>query len=261
MVVRPNEDGCARAGTDNRDPDSVIAAPAEALRKISIIVPTLNEAQLIRALLLHLRERASGAEIIVADGGSGDGTPNVAAGLCDRLVKTKANRAIQMNAGAQCATGEVLWFLHADVSVQFQSLREINRVLDDPRVVGGFFRIDLPRPEFVYRLTDSLAHYLGLLLRMRCGDHGIFCRRDAFEKLGGYPVVPLMEDVEFYRAALRLGQMRVIPLRIGVSPRRYEAIGPLRLSLSYGLIGFLYLLRVPIQWLALLYDRLCCRSK
>jgi hypothetical protein len=82
-----------------------------------------------------------------------------------------------------------------------------------------------------------------------------------FLELGGYPVLPLMEDMEFFRAALRLGQMRVIPQRIGVSPRRYEAIGPLRLTLSYGLIGFLYLLHIPVEKLAALYSRLCCRSK
>jgi|SRR4051812_5173763 rSAM/selenodomain-associated transferase 2 len=240
---------------------SATAALTEALRKISIIVPTVNEAPLIRALLLHLRERAPGAEIIVVDGGSADGTAEIAADLCDRLVKAKANRAIQMNAGAHCATGEVFWFLHADVSIPSNSLDEISRALKDPRVVGGFFRIALARPEFVYRLTDSLAHYLGLLLRMRCGDHGIFCRRKTFEEIGGYPVVPLMEDVEFFRAALRLGRMRVIPLRIDVSPRRYEAIGPLRLSLAYGLIGFLYLLKVPSETLAVLYNRLCCQLK
>jgi rSAM/selenodomain-associated transferase 2 len=236
-------------------------APARSVCKISIIIPTLNEARLIRPLLLHLRERAPGAEVVVADGGSEDGTAELSAGLCDAVVKTRANRAIQMNAGAQCATGDAFWFLHADVSIPFQSLDKINRALDDPNVVGGFFRIVLPRPELVYRLTDSLAHYLGLLLRMRCGDHGIFCRRDAFDEVGGFPVLPLMEDVEFFRAALRLGQMRVIPERIAVSSRRYEAIGPLRLSLSYGLIGFLHLLRVPGETLAGLYNRLCCHPK
>jgi len=248
--------GALAKESQNGDRGSVAAA--QTLGKISIIVPTLNEAQLIRAFLLHLRERAPGAEIVVVDGGSGDGTIEIAADLCDSLLKTTANRAIQMNAGARVATGEVFWFLHADVAISSQCLHEINRALIDPHVVGGFFRIALPRPELVYRLTDSLSHYLGLLLRMRCGDHGIFCRRKAFEELGGYPVVPLMEDVEFYRAALRLGQMRVIPHRIGVSPRRYEAIGPLRLSLAYGLIGFLYLLRIPTERLAALYDRLCC---
>jgi rSAM/selenodomain-associated transferase 2 len=235
----------------------VASAPARALRKVSIIIPTLNEAELILPLLRHLRERASGAEIVVVDGGSSDGTAELADDLCDSLVRTKANRALQMNTGARFATGEVFWFLHADVSIPFQSLHEINRALDDPRVVGGFFRIALPRPGFVYRLTDSLAHYLGLLLRMRCGDHGIFCRRKTFEELGGFQVLPLMEDVEFYRAALRLGKMQVIPDRIEVSPRRYEAIGPLRLSLSYGLLGFLYLLDIPAEKLAALYNRLC----
>jgi rSAM/selenodomain-associated transferase 2 len=258
MSNRHDENGSAPLSAHM---NSARPAPAGALCKISIIIPTLNEARLIRALLLHLRERAPGAEIVVADGGSEDGTAAIAADLCDAVVKTKANRAIQMNAGAHCATGEVFWFLHADVSIPFHSLDKIDRALDDPHVVGGFFRIVLPRPELVYRLTDSLAHYLGLLLRMRCGDHGIFCRREAFHAIRGFPVLPLMEDVEFFRAARRLGQMRVIPERIAVSSRRYEAIGPLRLSLSYGLIGFLHLLRVPSETLAVLYSRLCCLPK
>src|SRR5205085_7296889 len=101
-------------------------------RQISIIVPTLNEARLIRAFLLHLRQHAGGAEIIVVDGGSCDGTAEIAAGLCDAVLRTKASRAIQMNAGAQIATGEVFWFLHADVAIPSQSLLAIDRVLDDP---------------------------------------------------------------------------------------------------------------------------------
>ena len=253
--------GAPEQESQNSSQRSIVISPAQALSKVSIIIPTLNESKLIRPLLRHLRERAPEAEIVVVDGESSDGTAELAGDLCDSVVRTKANRALQMNAGARCASGEVFWFLHADVSIPFQSLHEINRALDDPRVVGGFFRIALPRPELVYRLTDSLAHYLGLLLRMRCGDHGIFCRRKTFEDIGGFPVLPLMEDVEFFRATLRLGQMRVIPHRIAISPRRYEAIGPLRLSLAYGLLGFLYLLGIPAEKLAALYNRLCCGQK
>ncbi len=253
--------GAPAQGIQGGEQHSVALGVPPTSRQISIIVPTLNEAPLIHAFLLHLRERARDAEIVVVDGGSQDGTAEIAADLCDTLLKTKANRAIQMNAGADLATGEVFWFLHADVEIPSQALHEINRALDSPHVVGGYFRIALPRSELVYRLTDSLAHYLGLLLRMRCGDHGIFCRRRAFQELGGFPTLPLMEDVEFFRAACRLGKMRAISHRIGVSPRRYEAIGPLRLSLAYGLLGSLYLLGIPIERLAALYDRLCCRSK
>ncbi|HEU0273691.1 MAG TPA: TIGR04283 family arsenosugar biosynthesis glycosyltransferase, partial [Candidatus Udaeobacter sp.] len=193
----------------------------------SIIVPVLNEASLIRPFLQHLRERAPAAEIIVADGGSYDGTTDLARGLCDQVVVSKPNRAIQMNAGASAARGDnILWFLHVDAEVPPACLGEIERIMDDPIVAGGFFRIRLPQ-KLVYRLTDSFAHYAGIALRMRCGDHGIFCRRTVFADVGGFPEVPLMEDVEFFRRIRRHGRVVYSHKRIVVSPRRYESIGRL----------------------------------
>src|SRR5262249_42682899 len=167
--------------------------------QVSIIVPVHNEARLIQPFLVGLRERAPGAEIIVVDGASTDGTDALAAGFCDQLVRSgERSRAIQMNTGARAASSDVFWFLHADTGVPMGCLDEIGRIMRDQRVSGGYFRIRLPRG-VVYRLTDSFAHYAGLLLRMRCGDHGIFCRRTAFIDAGGFPNVPLMEDVEFFR--------------------------------------------------------------
>src|SRR5213080_649264 len=144
--------------------------------QFSIIVPVFNESPLIRRFLTHLRTRAPGAEMIVADGGSSDGTDKLAAGLCDRLVESQRSRAVQMNAGAHAAHGEILWFVHADAELPAQCLDEIARIMADSNVVGGYFRIRLPQG-LIYRLTDSFAHYAGMLLRMRCGDHGILCRR------------------------------------------------------------------------------------
>jgi len=226
--------------------------------RFSIIVPVFNEALLIRPFLKHLRERAPGAEIIVADGGSSDGTNRLAAGFCDQLVKSEHNRAIQMNTGASAARGDVLWFVHVDAELPLRCLNEIGRIMGDPSVVGGYFRIRLPR-RLVYRLTDSFAHYAGIMLRMRCGDHGIFCRRTAFLDIGGFPKVPLMEDVEFFRQLYRSGRVTYSDKRILVSPRRYEAIGRTRLTLAYGFIATLYIFGVPLSMLASIYKRLCCR--
>jgi glycosyltransferase involved in cell wall biosynthesis len=156
--------------------------PAENGRKlISIIVPVRNEAAGIRLFLTRLRERAPAAEIIVADGESTDGTGEIARELCDRLIAATRGRAIQMNAGAGVASGEVFWFLHADVEVPKNSLAQIERQLRDPNAAGGFFRIQLPRDRMIYRFTDCFAHYAGRLLHIRCGDHGLFCRREIFE--------------------------------------------------------------------------------
>lgn len=227
---------------------------------ISIIVPVLNEALLIQPFLENLRERASGAEIIVVDGGSSDGTAPKAVGLCDRLVQTTPGRARQMNAGASVARGEILWFLHADTTIPQTAISDIERALQDRHVVGGFFRVRFPQKRFVYRLTDSFAHYAGLVLRIRCGDHAFFCRREVFEKIGGYPEVELMEDVDFFRKLRGAGRIAVISRSVVINPRRYEMIGPWRLTLAFGLIWLLYFLRVPRETLRAVYRRRCCRS-
>jgi rSAM/selenodomain-associated transferase 2 len=226
--------------------------------RVSIIVPVFNEARGIRRFLAHLRERAPGAEIILVDGASTDGTAGLAAGFCDQLIQSgQPRRATQMNAGAGAAAGDIFWFLHADAEVPPECLDEIVRIMRDPKVSGGYFRIRLPRAA-VYRLTDSFAHYAGLLLRMRCGDHGFFCRRTAFVDAGGFPDVPLMEDVEFFRRLRCVGRVVHSKKRITASPRRYEAVGPLRLTFAYGLIAALYFFRFPLSGLARIYERACC---
>jgi rSAM/selenodomain-associated transferase 2 len=227
--------------------------------RVSIIIPVFNEALLIRPFLSNLRERTRGAEIIVVDGGSTDGTDRLAEGFCDHVIRSGArSRARQMNVGADAAGGEIFWFLHADAEVPMESLGEIARIMRNPEICGGFFRIRLPAAPVVYRLTDGFAHYAGLLLGMRCGDHGIFCRRSAFVDTGGFPDVPLMEDVEFFRRLRRCGRVLYSNKRIGASPRRYETVGPARLTFAYGSIATLYLFGVSVSTLARIYRRTCC---
>jgi rSAM/selenodomain-associated transferase 2 len=229
--------------------------------QVSIIIPVFNEARLVRPFLAHLRERAPGAEIIVADGGSTDGTDLLAAGSCNQVVRSgECSRATQMNAGARVAGGDIFWFLHADAEVPADCLGEIDRIMRDPKVSGGYFRIRLPRTA-VYRLTDGFAHYAGILLRIRCGDHGIFCRRNVFFAIGGFPVVPLMEDVEFFRRLHSRGRVRYSQKRIVVSPRRYEAVGRVRLTLAYGAIATLYAFGVSSSVLSRIYQRTCCAAR
>jgi rSAM/selenodomain-associated transferase 2 len=227
---------------------------------ISIIVPARNEAASIQPFLLHLRENAPGAEIIVVDGGSSDGTAGLARGVADLVLNSRPGRAVQMNEGAAYSERDILWFLHADVQVPPNCLQEIDRLLSHKDTVGGFFRIRLPRSPFIYRLTDSLAHYLGLLFRMRCGDHGIFCRRSTFIDLDGFRDVPLMEDAEFFRRLYKRGNVAWSECRLTVSPRRYEEIGALRLTFFYGYIGALYAIGVSLRRLARVYSRFCQKT-
>jgi len=227
--------------------------------QVSIIIPVFNEAPSIRPFLSNLRKRTPGAEIIVIDGASTDGTDELVQGLCDQLIRSdEPSRAKQMNVGAEVAGADVFWFLHADAEVPPECLDEIGRIMRNPKVCGGFFRIRLPDAPAVYRLTDGFAHYAGLLLRMRCGDHGIFCRRKAFVKAGGFPNVPVMEDVEFFRRLRRCGRIVHSNKRIWASPRRYETIGPTRLTFAYGSIATLYLFGVSLSALARIHRRTCC---
>jgi len=225
--------------------------------RASIIVAVLNEAALIRKFLIHLMERAPNAEIVVVDGNSSDQTADCAAPFCDLLLQTAAGRGRQMNAGARSARGDVLWFVHADATIPPVAIAEIERALQDRHVVGGFFRIRIPRPSFVYRISDYFGHYAGLLFRIRYGDHGFFCRREIFETIGGFPEVALMEDADFFRKLRRAGRVAVIPDPIIINPRRYELMGPARLTAAFALIGLLYLFRMPRPLLHWIYRRRC----
>jgi rSAM/selenodomain-associated transferase 2 len=222
---------------------------------LSIVVPARDEAPIIREFLRHLRGRIGDAELLVVDGASTDDTPALAAPWATVLA-TGPGRARQMNAGAAAATGDVLWFLHADSWVPEGAAQAIRAALADPRVAGGCFRLQIPHPGLVYRLNDRLGNLGVDLFRLACGDHGLFVRRTVFEQIGGYPEVPILEDVELYRRARRLGRMRQLPQAICTSPRRWERNGPWRTTSIYMAILALYVAGVPIERLDRLYRRL-----
>jgi rSAM/selenodomain-associated transferase 2 len=226
---------------------------------ISIIVPVLDEAALIGPFIAHLRVRTRGAEIIVVDGGSRDGTRSIAAPLADVLVSAPRGRASQMNAGAAVARAEILWFLHADSILPPDAVRDIWSALNDTDLAGGCFRLRLPSRKLIYRVSDSLGNLGVQVFGFALGDHGIFCRRDAFERSGGYPDVPILEDAELYRALARQGRMRQLPAAIISSPRSYQRWGPYRTTAIYFLILALYVLGLPIRLLYPLYQHLTGR--
>jgi rSAM/selenodomain-associated transferase 2 len=219
-------------------------------------VPVLNEAELIGGFLLQLRANAPDAEIILVDGSSEDRTIAESAGLADQVLIAPRGRARQMNAGAAVARGEVFWFLHADLLIPQNALDEIAKTLGESAAVGGCFRVRFPRPEWVYRLGDSLGNAGVEIFRFALGDHGIFCRRVAFCAVGGFPDVPLMEDAEIYRALRRVGRMHQLRKAIVASPRRFEQHGPWRTTAYYAAILALYVAGVRIDVLTAIYRRL-----
>lgn len=122
-----------------------------------------------------------------------------------------------------------------------ESDANINRALEDRKVVGGFFRVRFPSSRFVYRLTDTFAHYAGLLFGIRCGEYAFFCCREIFEQLGGFPEVELMEDVYFSRKLRRFGRIAIVRQPLISNPWRYAT----RLTIAFSAIWVLYFLRLP----------------
>jgi rSAM/selenodomain-associated transferase 2 len=227
--------------------------------RISIIVPVLDEDARILSFVQHLRARAGSAEIIVVYAATSQGLSQSVIDSCDRVLSARRGRAAQMNAGAKAAAGDIFWFVHADCEVPHGCLDQIARTLEEPQTVGGCFQIRFPRSRLIYRVSDVCGN-LAVELFGRCyGDHGIFCRREEFMAINGYPDVPLLEDAEFYRLLRRRGRTRQLGDHIVTSPRRYEEIGAYRLTAFYLLLSALYVLRFPIPFLARIYDRFCLR--
>ncbi len=198
--------------------------------RISIIIPTLNEAERIEATIACTRALGP-CEIIVADGGSADSTRERAAGA-DLVQQARRGRAVQQNAGAAAARGEVLLFLHADCWLEPGALEAIEAVLADPRIVGGCFRQTIDAPGVAYRLLEFGNALRVRTLRWAYGDQGLFVRREVFTALGGFPELPFLEDLYFAKRLKRAGQFRLLAQRIHVSPRRWERTGVLRQTLS-----------------------------
>lgn len=217
---------------------------------ISIVIPVLDEERRIGDRLDELR---GFGEVIVVDGGSHDGTvERVRSFPGVRLESAPRGRAAQMNHGARLARGEVLLFLHADVSLPAGAAGHVERALADPRTVAGAFRTwhvaEDGRRALWLHLADLRSRYSGLPY----GDQALFVRRDAFWRAGGFPEQPLMEDLELSRRLRRLGRVAIVKASVRVSGRRFLA-HPLRGALLVNAFPLLYRLGVPASFLARLY--------
>ena len=220
--------------------------------RISIIIPTLNEAEGIEATLREA-ERGSNLEIIVADGQSKDGTEQIARSRGIIVLTTPTGRASQMNAGAALATGDVLLFLHADTRLPpgFDAL--IRQALAQPGRVGGAFELSIDAPSPGLRRIERLANWRSRRLQLPYGDQGIFMRADVFWGLGGFPDRAIMEDFEMVRRLGRRGKIAIIPRPVVTSARRWLALGIWRTTLINQLSIAAYYLGVPSSRIACWY--------
>ncbi len=203
--------------------------------RVSVVIPTLNEAGSIARTLSRVRQ-ASACEIVVVDGGSDDGTAECARPYADLIVVAPRGRARQMNAGARAANGEALLFLHADTLPPAQFAELIAAALAEPEVVGGRFDVYVDAPGWTFRMIGSLMNIRSRFTGIATGDQGIFVRRAVFETLGGYPEWDIMEDLEFSHQLKRAGKIACLRARVKTSARRWQKHGVIKtILLMWGL--------------------------
>jgi rSAM/selenodomain-associated transferase 2 len=219
---------------------------------ISVIIPTLNEADTIGRTLARVRQ-AGRCQLIAVDGGSDDGTPEIAGRYADVVLSAPRGRARQMNVGAQAAAGEVLLFLHADTLLPQGFPEVLARALVDPEVVGGRFDVCLDAPGWSFRVIETFMNIRSRSTRIATGDQAIFVRREIFLAAGGYPEVALMEDVELSRKLKRLGKIACLRTRVVTSARRWQRDGVLRTVVLMWGLRLAHSLGVPPEHLKAFY--------
>ena len=222
--------------------------------RLSIVVPTLNEAAGVVAALEALQPlRAAGHEVVVVDGGSDDGTPELAARLADRLANAPRGRANQMNAGARLSGGDVLLFLHADTRLPARADRLVLDGLAGSGRAWGRFDVRIEGQHPLLRLVAGLMNGRSRWTGIATGDQAVFVRRAAFAAVGGFPPVPLMEDVALSAALKRVSRPLCLHERVSTSGRRWESHGVIRTIVLMWWLRLRYSFGTPPHRLAEIY--------
>ncbi|MHC4081034.1 MAG: TIGR04283 family arsenosugar biosynthesis glycosyltransferase [Planctomycetota bacterium] len=217
--------------------------------RVSVVIPARNEASVIGAAIDRAGEEAHG-EIIVADGGSTDGTAAVAEARGARVVGSEPGRGRQMNRGAAAATGDVLLFLHADTLLPAGYEKHVVSVLQQDGVSAGAFELSIDAPHRSLRVIERAVNWRSRLLGMPYGDQAIFVEAAMFRRAGGFPDVGAMEDFELVRRLRRSGRVAIAPAQVVTSARRWLGCGVWRTTALNQLCVAAYLMGVPADRIA-----------
>ena len=228
--------------------------PRSAVPAISLVVPVLGEAGTIAQSLGSLQPlRGDGVEVIVADGGSRDETRCIARPLCDRLIDAPRGRASQMNAGARAASGRVLLFLHADTRLPPGWDRAVRDATGARGREWGRFDVRLDGPHPMLRIVERAMNLRSRLSGIATGDQAIFVTRDAFRAAGGFPDIPLMEDVALSRTLRARSRPACLHAAVVTSSRRWEHDGIARTIVLMWRLRLEYALGADPERLARMY--------
>ncbi len=244
-VDRPED--LARLRGDQRFMDVFTGKPM-----ISVVIPTFNESAKIGLLLDHLY-RSEPVECIVADGGSGDDTRNIAVRAGASVLEVTGGRALQQNAGASAANGRILLFLHADTLPPDGYAWLIRRALDRPAIVAGAFRFKVNDPGAKMRLVEWIANIRSTFLKCPYGDQGLFMEKRIFHEMGGFAHLPIMEDFELVRRLGHRGGVTTLPQAAVTSARRWRQLGVVRTTTINQCMILGFLAGMPIERLERFY--------
>ena len=222
--------------------------------KISVIIPALNEAANIASTIASA-QNAPNAEVLVVDGGSTDGTVEIARSAGAKVLNSKPGRACQMNVGAAAATGDILLFLHADTILPDNYDRLAKLSLSSENTVCGAFELKLDSAGMWFNIVEKTANFRARRFSLPYGDQGIFIRRDLFNSIGVYKDMPIMEDVELVQRLRRKGKIAIVPVPVQTSSRRYTKLGPLRTLIINKIAMILYKFGASPTFIARLYNR------
>jgi rSAM/selenodomain-associated transferase 2 len=224
------------------------------MSKLSIIMPVLNEGDGIAASLDALADlRTLGTELIVVDAGSDDATVEQAQLRADQVILAPRGRALQMNAGAEKASGDVLLFLHADTRLPAEADRVVLNGLDRSRRAWGRFEVKIDGRSPLLPVVAWLMGLRSRLTGIATGDQAIFVRREAFQAVGGFPAIALMEDIAMCKRLKRLGRPLCLRACVTTSGRRWEKNGVLSTILLMWRLRFAYFLGADPKQLARQY--------
>ena len=219
--------------------------------RISVVIPTLGEQETIESAIVSARAALGPCQVIVADGGSADGTRELAAAAGATVIDAPGTRADAMNTGARAATGEAIVFLHADTTLPPGAGHGVRCALE--HADAGAFSVRFDDRPGLARFAAGLGRRFH---RGVYGDQAIFVTRTAFDRVGGYGPLPIIEDIDFVQRIRRAGRFVVLPDTVTTSGRRQRAHGEVRTFLTVHTIKLLYRLGVPPARLARAYRQL-----
>ncbi len=199
---------------------------------ISIIIPVLNEELMIGRTLQNIQNilniQSTGSllcQIIVVDGGSHDRTLEIVKSLPVEVLQITGGRAVQMNEGAKIATGEILLFLHGDTLLPADFADWVTKIINTPGAIAGAFRLKINSSQPLLRLIEILVNVRSHYGQLPYGDQAIFLRTETFRKIGGFPLMPIMEDFVLIRQLGKMGKIAIAPVAVITSERRWQKLG------------------------------------